>query len=85
MPPLPDLAACRDSLEQADIPVPAAAAAALERLREAEQAREGSVDANRIGETLGRDPLMTLRVLAYTARHRPPGGSAIRRPSPRRR
>lgn len=73
MPPLPDLAVCRDSLKQADIPVPAAAAAALERLREAEQAREGSVDANRIGETLGRDPLMTLRVLVHSARRRPPG------------
>ena len=64
----PDLA----TLQHADIPVPAASAAMLERLREAERAREGSVDANRIGESLGRDPMMTLRVLAYTARHRPP-------------
>ena len=70
--PLSDVAAWTAYLAQADIPVLAASADALERLRSQEDAREGSVDANRLGEALARDPLMTLRVLAHMARHRPP-------------
>ena len=70
--PLSDVAAWTEYLAQADIPVLAASADALERLRSQEDSREGSVDANRLGEALARDPLMTLRVLAHMARHRPP-------------
>ena len=70
--PLGDLAAWSGYLEQADIPVLATSAAALQRLRAAEEADEGSVDANRIGEAVACDPLLTLRVLAHAARHRPP-------------
>jgi len=45
--------------QQRDIPVLASTAAALEDLREIED----DVDARRIAEVVGRDPLMTLKVL----------------------
>jgi len=48
---------------QRDIPVLAATAAALEDLREIED----DVDARRIAEVVGRDPLMTLKVLIHAS------------------
>ena len=51
----------------ADIPVLADTAMAVEALR----AREESVDARTIAEILADDPLMTLKLLAYAAAHRP--------------
>lgn len=54
-------------LRDADIPVLADTAMAIEALR----AREESVDARTIAEILADDPLMTLKLLAYAAKHRP--------------
>lgn len=51
----------------ADIPVLANTAEALEVLR----ANEDAADANMLGELISQDPLMTLKVLAYAAIHRP--------------
>jgi HD-like signal output (HDOD) protein len=64
--PLRDLAAWSAHFRAADIPVLARTAEALESLR----AVEDDVDANRIGEMIAADPLMTLKVLAYAATHR---------------
>ena len=50
-------------LRQRDIPVLASTAAALEDLREIED----DVDARRIAEVVGRDPLMTLKVLIHAS------------------
>jgi len=50
-------------LRQRDIPVLARTAAALEDLREIED----DVDARRIAEVIGRDPLMTLKVLIHAS------------------
>lgn len=66
--PLPDQAAWVAHFAEAPIPVLASTAEALEGLR----ANEDDVDANLIGETVSGDPLMTLRVLAHAAVHRPP-------------
>ncbi|MFL6682150.1 MAG: HDOD domain-containing protein [Burkholderiaceae bacterium] len=49
--------------QQHDIPVLASTAAALEDLR----AIEDDVDARRIAEVVGRDPLMTLKVLIHAS------------------
>ena len=65
--PLPDLAAWIRCFRDAEIPVMASTAEALEALRP----REDDVDANLIGEMISGDPLMTLKVMAYGARHRP--------------
>lgn len=65
--PLRDLAAWTAHFRAAEIPVLAQTAEALELLR----ANEDSVDANSLGEIIAADPLMTLKVLAYTALHRP--------------
>lgn len=46
-----------------DIPVLASTAAVLEDMR----GNEDDVDARRIAENIGRDPLMTLKVLAYAS------------------
>jgi len=64
--PLHDLAAWTECFRDADIPVIAATAEALEALRE----NEDDVDANLLGEMIASDPLMTLKVLAYAACHR---------------
>ena len=48
---------------QRDIPVLASTAAALEELRQIED----DVDARMISEIIGRDPLMTLKVLVYAS------------------
>ena len=61
-PPL-DVAGWVRWLMQRDIPVLASTAAALEDLREVED----DVDARRIAEVVGRDPLMTLKVLIHAS------------------
>ncbi|MEY2893641.1 MAG: hypothetical protein RJA98_3549 [Pseudomonadota bacterium] len=65
--PLPDLAAWMRALQDADLPVMADTAAALEELR----AHEDVADANMLGELIATDPLMTLKVMSHVARHRP--------------
>lgn len=54
------------AFRDAEIPVFAATADALELMR----TNEDAVDANHLGETLARDPLMTLKVLRHAANHR---------------
>ena len=63
---LPDLAQWMALFRDAEIPVLAETADALELMR----ANEDAVDANSIGEMIATDPLMTLKVLAYAAAHR---------------
>ncbi|HEY1089882.1 MAG TPA: HDOD domain-containing protein [Burkholderiaceae bacterium] len=63
---LPDLGRWTDFFRNAEIPVLAATAEALELMRE----NEDAVDANNLGELIATDPLMTLKVLAYQASHR---------------
>jgi HD-like signal output (HDOD) protein len=63
---LPDLARWTDYFRDAEIPVLAETAEALELLR----SNEDAVDANSLGEMVATDPLMTLKVLAYAAAHR---------------
>lgn len=63
---LPDLAAWTTSLGSIQIPILASTAEQLELWR----ANEDAVDAHLLGEVLGRDPLMTLKVLAHAAMHR---------------
>jgi HD-like signal output (HDOD) protein len=65
--PLRDLAAWTEYFRRADVPVLAQTAEAIEAMR----ANEDDVDANAIGEMVSNDPLMTLKVLAYAATHRP--------------
>ncbi|MFT3664171.1 HDOD domain-containing protein [Piscinibacter sp.] len=65
--PLPDLGAWTEHFRRAEIPVLAQTAEAIEAMR----ANEDAVDANAIGEMVAHDPLMTLKVLAYAATHRP--------------
>jgi len=64
--PLRDLAAWTAHFRNAEIPVLAQTAEALEGLR----ANEDQVDANSIGEMISSDPLMTLKVMAHVAAHR---------------
>ena len=64
--PLRDLAAWTRHFSAAEIPVLASTAEALEALR----ANEDNVDANSVGEMIASDPLMTLKVLAYSSAHR---------------
>jgi len=64
--PLPSLSAWTQHFRQAEIPVLAETADALELMR----ANEDDVDANAIGEMVSTDPLMTLKVLAYAAERR---------------
>lgn len=64
---LPDLAAWVQHFRDREIPVLANTSDALEAMR----ANEDDVDANLIGEMVADDPLMTLKVLAYAATHRP--------------
>ena len=65
--PLADLSAWVACFRDAEIPVMADTADALEAMRE----REDDVDANLIGEMIADDPLMTLKVMAYGAKNRP--------------
>ena len=66
--PLRDLDAWVAWFRDAEIPVLGSTADALEAMRE----NEDDVDANLIGEMVADDPLMTLKVLAFAAAHRPP-------------
>ena len=61
-----DVAAWTRWFAAAEIPVLPETAEALEALR----ANEDKVDANSLGEMIGGDPLMTLKVLAYESGHR---------------
>lgn len=63
---LPDLARWTSYFRDAEIPVLAETADALEFMR----SNEDDVDANMLGEMIGADPLMTLKVLAYVANNR---------------
>jgi HD-like signal output (HDOD) protein len=65
--PLRDLSAWTEHFRRAEVPVLAQTAEAIEAMR----ANEDDVDANAIGEMVANDPLMTLKVLAYAATHRP--------------
>ncbi|HEY3633869.1 MAG TPA: HDOD domain-containing protein [Caldimonas sp.] len=64
--PLPDVAAWTDHFRRAEIPVLRETVDALEALR----ANEERNDANSIGEIIGGDPLMTLKVLVHVAARR---------------
>jgi hypothetical protein len=64
--PLRDLAAWTAHFHRAEIPVLARTAQAIEDLRSIEDV----VDANLVGETVGHDPLMTLRILKHASAHR---------------
>ena len=64
--PLADLNAWVACFRDAEIPVRAETAAALEAMRQ----NEDDVDANLIGEMISGDPLMTLKVMAFAAKHR---------------
>lgn len=64
--PLRDLAAWTARFHQAEIPVLASTAAAVQDLK----AIEDVVDANLVGETVAHDPLMTLRILKHAAAQR---------------
>jgi hypothetical protein len=65
--PLHDLAAWTARFSAAELPVLATTAEALEAMR----ANEDAVDANSLGELIAQDPLMTLKLLAHAAAHRP--------------
>lgn len=64
--PLADVAAWTSHFRRAEIPVLRETVDALDALRENEE----RTDANSIGEMIGGDPLMTLKVLAYVSDHR---------------
>jgi HD-like signal output (HDOD) protein len=65
--PLADMNAWVACFHDAEIPVMAETAEALEAMRE----HEDDVDANLIGEMISGDPLMTLKVMAFAAKNRP--------------
>ncbi len=64
--PLPDVGAWTEFFRDADVPILAPTADALEIFR----AEEDRVDANSLGELIATDPLMTLKVMAHAARSR---------------
>ncbi len=66
--PLRNLDAWVAHFRDAEIPVLGSTVDALEAMR----ANEDDVDANLIGEMVADDPLMTLKVLAFSSMHRPP-------------
>ena len=72
--PLADVAAWTSYFRRAEIPVLRETVDALEALR----ANEERTDANSIGEMIGGDPLMTLKVLVYMSDHR--GRSVVTAP-----
>lgn len=63
---LPDMAAWTAWFAKAEIPVMADTADALEAWR----LNQDEVDANLLGEMIAPDPLMTLKLMAYAAKHR---------------
>ena len=72
--PLDDVAAWASHFRCAEIPVLRDTVEALDALR----ANEERTDANSIGEMIGGDPLMTLKVFAYASEHR--GRSVVTAP-----
>lgn len=64
----PSLHAWTEALSAVDIPVLPGSVAELEQLRAIEEAR-GTVDAHTLADSLGHDPLMTLKVLAHVSRY----------------
>jgi HD-like signal output (HDOD) protein len=64
----PSLKAWTEALSAVDIPVLPGSVAELEQLRAIEEAR-GTVDAHTLADSLGHDPLMTLKVLAHVSRY----------------
>jgi HD-like signal output (HDOD) protein len=64
--PLPDLSAWLRRFREAEIPVLGETIDAIAALSENEEA----TDANSIGEMIGGDPLMTLKILIYASTHR---------------
>ena len=72
--PLADLEAWTDHFRRAQIPVLRETVDALDALR----ANQDLTDANSIGELIGGDPLMTLKVLAHASEHR--GRSVVTAP-----
>lgn len=65
---LPSLAAWTAALSQLTIPVLPGSAAEIRQLRDIEDTR-GTIDAHTIADSLGGDPLMTLKVLVRTSQH----------------
>lgn len=65
---LPTLLAWRQALESADIPVLPTTVLHVEQLRQVED-QKGTVDAHMLAQSLGNDPLMTLKVLAHVSRY----------------
>jgi HD-like signal output (HDOD) protein len=65
---LPSLAAWTTALSKLPIPVLPGSVAELRQLREVEDTR-GTVDAHTIADSLGGDPLMTLKVLVRASQH----------------
>lgn len=65
---LPSLQAWTDAMMRVEIPILPGSAAELAQLRLIEEAK-GTVDAHTLSETLGNDPLMTLKVLAHVSRY----------------
>lgn len=66
--PLPTLAAWVEAFVNADIPILAESAAEIALLREIEEARS-DMDAHTLAESLGNDPLTTLKVLVHVSRY----------------
>ena len=64
--PLPDLPAWIRCFLEADIPVLRETVESIKALR----ANEDATDANSIGEMIGGDPLMTLKILIHASAHR---------------
>jgi len=67
---LPDLAAWTERLRRLDIPVWSHTAEAVALLAQREE-EHGDVDARMISDLVANDALMTLKVLAHVATHRP--------------
>ena len=67
---LPDLQAWTRRFSEAEIPVLPGTAQEIEVLRQINEASD-SVDAHQLAQVISGDPLMTLKVLSYVARHRP--------------
>ena len=72
--PLPSLDAWVEAFAQAEIPVLADTAEALEQMR----ATEDDVDAHMLGEMMATDPLMTLKVLVHASEQRRSRNAGLR-------
>ncbi|HEX5371417.1 MAG TPA: HDOD domain-containing protein [Aquabacterium sp.] len=65
---LPHLTAWTNALLSADIPVLATTVLHVAELRQIEEAK-GTVDAQTLAQSIGNDPLMTLKVLSHVSRY----------------